>query len=98
MLASIAKALRKKHSNIDIFIDGGIRYGSDVLKCLAFGARMIFLGRPIVWGLYFQGVDGIRQVMTMINEELKVGMCLTGCMSVGEVKEDRVIEKIRYKL
>lgn len=40
-----------KGTNIEVFFDGGIRRGSDVLKALALGAKGVFIGRPILWGL-----------------------------------------------
>ena len=38
-------------SNVEVYMDGGVRTGSDVLKALARGAKFVFVGRPIVWGL-----------------------------------------------
>jgi (S)-2-hydroxy-acid oxidase len=45
----VVEALRGK--NVEIFFDGGIRRGTDVLKALAIGANAVFIGRPILWGL-----------------------------------------------
>lgn len=53
VLAEITDALKGK--NIDIYFDGGIRRGSDVLKALALGAKCVFLGRPILWALAADG-------------------------------------------
>lgn len=39
------------NGKIEVYMDGGVRTGNDVLKALALGARCIFLGRPIIWGL-----------------------------------------------
>ena len=50
-LPEIVKAVEGK---VDVFIDGGIRNGTDVLKALALGARAIFIGRPVLWGLAYQ--------------------------------------------
>ena len=50
-LPEIVKAVEGK---VDVFIDGGIRNGSDVLKALALGARAVFIGRPVLWGLAYQ--------------------------------------------
>lgn len=48
-LPAIAAAL--KGSGCEVYVDGGVRWGSDVLKALALGARYVFIGRPILWGL-----------------------------------------------
>lgn len=39
---------------IEVYMDGGVRTGNDVLKALALGARCVFLGRPILWGLAYK--------------------------------------------
>jgi len=40
---------------IDVFVDGGVTQGTDVLKCLALGAKCVFVGRPALWGLAWKG-------------------------------------------
>ena len=40
-------------SDVEVYVDGGIRMGTDVLKALALGARAVFIGRPIIWGLAY---------------------------------------------
>ena len=39
---------------VEVYLDGGIRQGTDVLKALALGARAVFIGRPVLWGLAYQ--------------------------------------------
>ena len=39
---------------VDVFLDGGVRQGSDVLKALAMGAKAVFIGRPVLWGLAYK--------------------------------------------
>lgn len=39
---------------MEVFLDGGVRKGTDVLKALALGARAVFIGRPLIWGLVYQ--------------------------------------------
>ena len=50
-LPEIVEAVEGK---VDVFVDGGIRHGTDVLKALALGARAVFIGRPVLWGLAYQ--------------------------------------------
>ena len=38
---------------MDVFVDGGIRKGTDVFKALAMGAKAFFIGRPVLWGLAY---------------------------------------------
>ena len=51
VLPEIVKAVNKK---CEVYMDGGIRLGTDVFKALALGARAVFLGRPVLWGLVYQ--------------------------------------------
>jgi 4-hydroxymandelate oxidase len=61
-----------------IIIDGGFRRGSDVLKGLAFGANLVGLGRPILYGLAAEGQEGVKGVIEGITQELKRIMTMVG--------------------
>ena len=50
-------------SKAEVYVDGGIRRGTDILKALALGARAVLIGRPVVWGLAVHGADGVRDVL-----------------------------------
>ena len=39
---------------VEVYVDGGVRFGTDVFKALALGARAVFVGRPVLWGLTYQ--------------------------------------------
>ncbi len=72
----------------EVIVDGGIRRGSDVLKAVAVGARAVQVGRPIVWGLVVDGEDGVRDVLSLLGDELDLAMALAGCRSVDEITAD----------
>ena len=91
MLVPIAKAL-KSYKNIEIYVDGGIRRGVDIFKCLALGAKAVFLGRPILWGLVCGGEEGVKKVVDMIYNEFVICMKLSGCRTINEITSDYVIE------
>jgi 4-hydroxymandelate oxidase len=74
----------------EVYVDGGIRRGTDVLKALALGARAVLLGRPPVWGLAVNGTAGARHVLDLIREELDLAMALAGCRSVDEITADLI--------
>ena len=71
-------------------MDGGIRRGTDVLKALGLGARAVFLGRPILWGLACGGESGVRDVLKMLREELILAMRLAGKRTIGEIDRSLV--------
>ena len=52
MLPEIVEAVRG--SGVEVYVDGGVRLGTDVLKALALGARAVFVGRPVIWGLVYK--------------------------------------------
>ena len=69
----------------EIYVDGGIRRGSDVLKAIALGARAVLLGRPILWGLCVGGAQGATNVLEILRRELDEAMLLCGCTELGDI-------------
>ncbi|NXY18050.1 HAOX1 oxidase, partial [Atrichornis clamosus] len=82
VLPEIVEAVEGK---VEVFLDGGVRKGTDVLKALALGARAVFVGRPVLWGLVYQGEEGAKEVLQMLKEEFRLAMALTGCRRVEEI-------------
>ncbi|XP_054463134.1 hydroxyacid oxidase 1 [Anoplopoma fimbria] len=74
----------------EVYMDGGVRRGTDVLKALALGAKAVFIGRPVLWGLACQGEQGVKEVLELLKEELRLAMALSGCRSVSEVSRSLV--------
>ena len=73
---------------IEVFVDGGIRRGSDVLKALALGARAVLVGRPIVWGLAVAGSEGVESILGLLTDELELAMGLCGASNVEQISRD----------
>lgn len=65
-------------SRCEIYMDGGVSTGTDVFMALARGARMVFVGRPAIWGLACGGKDGVKAVLNILKNELDSTMALTG--------------------
>jgi 4-hydroxymandelate oxidase len=76
----------------EVYVDGGIRAGSDVLTALALGARAVFVGRPAVWGLATGGAEGVARVLAGLTAELAHTMALCGLADVTAVPRDTVAE------
>ncbi|KAF0886608.1 HAOX2 oxidase, partial [Crocuta crocuta] len=74
-LAEVVAAVKGK---MEVYLDGGIRTGNDVLKALALGAKCVFLGRPVLWGLAYKGEHGVEEVLNIIKNEFHTSMALTG--------------------
>jgi 4-hydroxymandelate oxidase len=69
----------------EIYVDGGIRRGADVLKAIALGARAVLLGRPVLWGLCVGGEEGALQVLEILRHELDEAMLLCGCVKLSDI-------------
>ena len=86
-IEEIASALSGK---AEVYVDGGIRRGSDILKALALGARAVLVGRPAIWGLTMNGAEGVRDVLEHLRVELVRAMQLTGTASLKDITRDLV--------
>ena len=87
VLAEIADAVRGK---ITIFVDGGIRSGTDVFKALAMGADAVVIARPYVTAVYGGGAEGVRLYTEKIGEELRDAMLMCGAASLKDIDRSMV--------
>ena len=70
---------------VEVYLDGGIRRGTDVLKALALGARAVLIGRPLFWGLAVDGEAGLRTVLGMLRDELEMAMGMCGRPTIESI-------------
>lgn len=75
---------------VEVYADGGLRSGSDVLTALALGANGVFVGRPAIWGLATGGADGVSRVLAGLSAQLAHTMALCGLSDVRSVPRDTV--------
>ncbi|CAL9120444.1 unnamed protein product [Musa textilis] len=87
-LEEVVKAARDQ---VPVFLDGGIRRGTDVFKALALGASGVFIGRPVVFALAADGEAGVRKVLQMLGDELELTMALSGCTSLKEITRHHIM-------
>jgi isopentenyl diphosphate isomerase/L-lactate dehydrogenase-like FMN-dependent dehydrogenase len=87
VLPAIASAVSGR---CELYLDGGVRRGTDVLKALALGARAVFVGRPVLWGLAVAGADGARHVLELLRDELELAMALSGRPTLASIDESLV--------
>ncbi len=69
----------------EVYVDGGIRRGADVVKALALGARAVLIGRPLFWGLAHGGASGLGSLLAVLREEVEITMMLTGRPTVASL-------------
>jgi 4-hydroxymandelate oxidase len=86
-LPAIAAAVGSK---AEVYVDGGIRRGTDIFKALALGARAVMIGRPVIWGLTLRGADGVAEVLDHLRIELMRAMQLSGTAALKDITRDLV--------
>ncbi|KAH9138916.1 hypothetical protein AeRB84_016806 [Aphanomyces euteiches] len=82
VLPSIVQAVQGR---AEIYLDGGVRRGTDVFKALAMGARCVFIGRPALWGLSHSGQQGVEDVLRIMTNELAHAMMFSATTSIPEI-------------
>ncbi|KAI0217588.1 Hydroxyacid oxidase 1 [Lamellibrachia satsuma] len=80
----------------EVYLDGGVRLGTDVLKALALGARAVFIGRPAIYGVAYNGAAGVQEVLQILKSEFDTSMALCGCTTVADIKPSLVAHRQSY--
>ncbi len=87
VLAEVMPALRERgwQDRIEVYVDGGVRRATDLLKALCLGARGVGIGRPFLYAMSAYGLPGVDRAMQLLRDEMVMGMRLIGCASVAEL-------------
>jgi isopentenyl diphosphate isomerase/L-lactate dehydrogenase-like FMN-dependent dehydrogenase len=81
----LSEAVAAARGKLEVFLDGGIRRGADVVKAIALGARAVFIGRPLFWGLAVGGEKGVIRVLNILREEIEITMAKCGRPTVASI-------------
>ena len=81
-IEALPRICRAVSDHCEIYVDGGIRRGTDIVKALALGARAVLIGRPAIWGLTVNGSEGVKKVLELLRSELSLAMALAGCSNL----------------
>jgi isopentenyl diphosphate isomerase/L-lactate dehydrogenase-like FMN-dependent dehydrogenase len=76
---------------VPVFLDGGVRHGTDIYKAIALGARGVGIGRPYIWGLSAFGQEGVERVLEILRAELTLNMRQMGTPTIREITAARVV-------
>ena len=90
-LSDIVQAVQAENSDIEIWLDSGIRSGQDVLKAMALGAKGTMIGRSFLYGLGAYGEDGVRRALEIIYRECDLSMAFCGHTDIQKVTEDILV-------
>ncbi|MCX7160078.1 MAG: alpha-hydroxy acid oxidase, partial [Proteobacteria bacterium] len=78
-----------------VMLDGGVRRGTDVLKALALGARLVFVGRPAMYGLAVGGEAGVARALELLRREVDTDLALLGCPDVRSLSPETLAPAAR---
>jgi 4-hydroxymandelate oxidase len=87
-LPGVVEAVDRSGGACEVYLDGGVRRGVDVLRALALGARAVLVGRPILWGLAVGGAEGVARVLEILTLEFDRALALSGMRSPDEVRRE----------
>jgi len=90
-LPAIAQAVAQSGSTTEVWMDGGIRSGQDVLKAVALGARGTLIGRAFLYGLGAMGEAGVTRCLQLIANELDISMAFCGHTDIRQVNRDILV-------
>jgi 4-hydroxymandelate oxidase len=88
----LSEAVLAAKGKIEIYLDGGIRRGADVVKAIALGAKAVFIGRPLFWGLALDGEKGVIRVLEILREEIEITMAKCGRPTIASIDSSVVVK------
>ncbi len=91
-LPAIVEALDKINSPMEVWMDGGIRSGQDVLRARALGAQGTMIGRAFLYGLGAYGQEGVTRALEIIQKELETSMAFCGHTQIDQVTKDILLK------
>jgi isopentenyl diphosphate isomerase/L-lactate dehydrogenase-like FMN-dependent dehydrogenase len=91
----LSEAVDAAHGKLEVLLDGGIRRGADVVKALALGAKAVFIGRPLFWGLAVDGERGVTRVLQILREEMEITMAKCGRPNVASIDSSVIVKAPR---
>jgi len=88
----LPEAVAAADGKLEVFLDGGIRRGADVVKAIALGAKAVFIGRPLFWGLAVDGERGVIRVLDILREEIEITMAKCGRTDIASIDSTVVVK------
>lgn len=90
-VSALPEVVEAAGGDAEVYIDSGIRRGSDVVKCIALGAKACMIGRPYVYGLAAGGEAGVEKVISLLMNEIDITMALLGRATLKDLDATAVM-------
>lgn len=88
----LPEAVTAANGKLEVYLDGGIRRGADVVKAIALGAKAVFIGRPLFWGLAVDGENGVVRVLNILREEIEITMAKCGRPTIASIDSTATVK------
>lgn len=88
----LEEAVDAARGRLEVYLDGGVRRGADVVKAIALGARAVFIGRPLFWGLAVDGEKGVARVLDLLKEEIEITMAKCGRPTIASIDGTTIVK------
>jgi 4-hydroxymandelate oxidase len=88
----LSEAVAAARGVLEVYLDGGVRRGADVVKAIALGAKAVFIGRPLFWGLAFDGEKGVIRVLNILREEIEITMAKCGRPTIASIDATTIVK------
>lgn len=93
---ALPEVVEAASGRIEVYVDGGVRTGVDILRSLALGARAVLVGRPYLWALAIDGEKGVRELLERFKTEFRNAMALSGQTDAKSVDPSIVVSAANY--
>jgi len=92
ILAEVMPVLRERglENKIEIYLDGGVRRATDIIKALCLGAKGVGIGRPFLYAMSAYGLPGVDRAMQLLKDEMEMNMRLIGAAKVSDLNAGMV--------
>lgn len=91
-LQALPAIVKEVGSQLDVFLDGGVRRGADIVKAIALGAKTVMVGRPMLYGVSAGGQAGAERALFLLQEELLRSMRLSGLASIDQINRSILLD------
>ncbi|KAH7942905.1 hypothetical protein HPB52_002267 [Rhipicephalus sanguineus] len=95
-IEALPEIVAATRGRMEVYMDGGVRSGADAAKALSLGARAVFVGRPALWGLSYNGTEGVARMLDILRSEFERTIALLGCPDSNKLTSRYVVREEYY--